>query len=106
MSRELEALEKLTLCCEDCSKDCSKCMREYMLNKETVKSAIERKEKLEKSWALINTNHITYEHKEIIKKANNYNEYVDLYRFSFRITDLHEYLVEEEEFNLLKEMLK
>lgn len=71
---------------------------------ETIKFAIERKEKLEKVWEIVKTKKVDF---RLLKKCDDINTYNYLYaqRYGYE-PDYMDNQLTETEFNLLKEMLK
>lgn len=104
MNKELEALEDLW---EGYIETTDYCRFKYGLthdkekaNFELIKSALERKEKLEKAWEITKNSSINF---HLIKDSENYNRYIEK---CFLIAGKLETWLTETEFNLLKEMLE
>lgn len=101
MNAELEALEKLMneirgfLKIQD--------FIEFSKNYQTIKSALERKEKLEKVWEIVKTKKVDF---RLLKKCDDTNTYNYLYaqRYCYEPDYIDNQFVETE-FNLLKEIM-
>lgn len=110
MNKELEALHKIKIALthdiEESDETFVSCEDEI----KTIESALERKEKLEKTWEIVKEKKVNV--RNFIKLKNwildrGFEDFTySLYTKYFSIYDCGSLLLTETEFNLLKEMLK
>lgn len=85
-------------------KELNAVLKVYEEQYKTIKSALERKEKLEKAWKIVRKKKVDF---RLIKKCDNANTYNYLYaqRYAYD-PDYMDNQLTETEFNLIKEMLE